>query len=1056
MTRDSVVELLPMLPEKLPPAVDFQSRSAAIAKFLEVLAARCPEQLRSAEAAWFSLLAGLPKEWKGVLPRSNAVRLIAENALPHLPPADAARWVEKLLALTANLVDWRDRVAEGEILRFTASRPAAGDIQPLLEQLAARANALPDRDDRAKALTCLLAGLGRTSRADLRTFRTLGEAVADTEADGCWWMPDNDPPGFPSAAHLVLKALAEYGRCDWSWDAFQELAEFLDAVPEPGHRARGLACAAKALVEFSFPWQTPALCALLERAAALPESGQRSMVFEALLPALIRWRSVLLECEDLCFRFLADVPLRRGNDEYPRRAATLSLVRQFLPGLQAEDADRWVERLLGATAGCQDWHEFSAGDFALLCYAMGEFSTERIQQLLEQLLARIRELPERQAWPTALGFLTGYGGSLRIGPEHFHALREAVTSTGLDNAWTLPDCEAGLSSNAAGLAATIAQHAQAEWSWDAFRSLVQSLEAARIPANRAMGIREAAKGLRYRFDPWSHRALEFLIDRCQALLDGEQLGVALQGISLAVLQRWPSSQFDHLLDRLLAATSLGAEAAEQSLRPWLTQAKEDAAPPPVMLRVLDRVIAFLQQQPFPIPAVLAPALVGFVSGFADRDEAKAGLDKILRMLDGVPLADDSRAHVLKAMLENVQWDFNFGSERHRRYLQLEALLRLRNLEFGPSKLEALDNFRWNQVNSPEYLQVVFEALVQLAGHPECQVAGSSVQAAIAALAAELEKIRAPFAGLDRERFEVYFDAARRLPDARETGQDGRPALPPCISCQAAVLRRFAAVGDPAWREALVGRVLEHARECQDPEHRRQLAIALLEGLETAALDPWQKSVLQKLATFTAGEEKIELSPLRKGIADRLSALGELADASRLARQVSDPQLRSEALANVSLALAPRAPGKAIGVFEEVMSAAERNRLAVELAGIPGMTADSKRVWKLLRAAADDPEVLQRTAGNLLAQSSSEEVHEFLRCLGWSGAATGQGVLEAVLDELVSVDLVTAKKRDRILARLKAENGGALESLFRKAVLDYLVEEDHITAEDRAELLGKRP
>jgi hypothetical protein len=98
LRAEDAAEVARLVPGRLNDLVDAGWRSSTLVGFLKPLAARTPAAVVATEGAWLQAVADLPRTGReNEYPRNNAAYAIFLEVLPHLPAADAGRWVGRLL-----------------------------------------------------------------------------------------------------------------------------------------------------------------------------------------------------------------------------------------------------------------------------------------------------------------------------------------------------------------------------------------------------------------------------------------------------------------------------------------------------------------------------------------------------------------------------------------------------------------------------------------------------------------------------------------------------------------------------------------------------------------------------------------------------------------------------------------------------------------------------------------------------------------------------------------------------------------------------------------------
>lgn len=1086
LSSDNVWQAAEQAPMWLAGIDDANERSHTLAAFTNAIARHTPQALVAAEDRVLDFVADLPWSCKAdEFLRSNAAAAIVRDTLCLLPVEDACRWIDRLLDMTDTAESPRDFFLDREVIRFAARHRSADDVLALLERCIARATSFADRAQIPTVLTWL--SLAYTWRADERCFATLIEAVshAGQEENDAWGLHDTG-----SNAEQLLGALAwGYGEQPWSWQIAEQIVTRACSARDIEARVRGLRGAVLGLRNSQAPWLAraqwvdQALRLLLQKCIELPKAKERAAVFQELHPLLALREKLLCDVEPVWFellRNLSDCPEKDPDGRPLSDVAVILLSENALQHMPTRDVDHWVKRLLEAS-DCRT-RSLGNADAALLRLTGDRFGASRFAAMVSQLLGRIQQLPDRMYWPLNIGCLAqnGVAGHPVATADTYRMLCEALLASGLDDAFSAEraarDDEARYFSPAARLVKSIGDSRATPFGWDVFRALVDFVEQARIPDNRARGLGQLGFGLADVFPTWGRQAIQLLLERAERFGEGARRGLALEGISHAVMARWRSPDFLKWFSRLVAISRSTPSAPEVALNAWIACCGTPPQPSPRYTTIFQRMFDLLLQCDEDLDTVSKVNLVGPMSSLMFAGVARQAfatlVGSLLAFIDRLPPTEEGQAAGLRAVLHATHFNSDLSMDEYL-HLTSEVAQRLIRLPCGQNTYGACNSFRQDQLLSGRGVILSLEMLARMAEFPGATFQEDwQVQGGLGLFASVLAQCEEPFPGssVEARDFDRFLTAVQSLPMVEvmrdpwlEVTLDSYKGIPR-LTAQAALLRRFMQVGDEAWRDDLIDRVLDHARSYENPAHQRMLVLALLEGLGEGDLTTWHRSALQKLTAFASVEDRGNLSILQHGIVRRLTHLGELTSAAQVARAINDPDLRSESLAEVARTMSTTTPAISVEMLDEIVSAEVRSRLAADLSSFPTMTDDVERVWTLLRAAADDPGTIQTALANLLSRTDIADVRGILATLGMAGLASpaatptsvgpagqaGSDPLAPIIQLLVEADLITTKKRDRLIA-WRDEHKQEIDDVVRRALLEYLVASNQISQDDVDEL-----
>lgn len=768
---------------------------------------------------------------------------------------------------------------------------------------------------------------------------------------------------------------------------------------------------------------------------------------------------------------VAELPVTdgmRSGRRWPRSRTISRICDEVLTSLPESVARHWHESLMEAVFhDCERAHALEKTSQAFLYYAVKHWGPDDVDVVFSRLCAAIQRLPDRNEWAGAIGDLAEQlSRSGAASEERLNTLIGFVNGIGLDDAWI----GAGR-----GFSRAVTLCEDVAWAPEFFRRLLGSAAAVRTRDNQSAGISELGGGLQDTRPAWAAQAFESLVDGIERLFtDGNHRANALDGVGQSLLAHWREPYFHPLFGRLLDVSANAPVRPADAFRysSWvvgLSDPIQRGAEPDycaVFPTLFAETIEAIRLLPVEAQVTTVDAVASGLSSLAGLDAYADQFQVLLRFLDGFPVGEALRTTALSDVASTVcnndkPFDAQAISEIGRRLLQCPA---------GPKKLEgvsclvdSMDVVERSSMRAsldvPDVSLTAFSCLGQadeLSGHSRGRTSGGEVVARLAWL---VETLSAPLPGIESEDYEALFAALGGLGETtvehRDMNQQVLYRGVPRQTVRAALLRRIGPVGDDAWRLGFIRRVLDGLRAEGKPEQSRHLVHAILHALGTVEIGAWHKEALELVLAFLTEERQADDSVLRRGVVAHLVRVGDVTRAARVAREVSSPALRSEALAEVARAMATALPDDAVALLQEIVSPEIRTRLAVELSA--SLSPDAERAWVLLETAASDPSRLQEIAVRLLARDPAADAHDLLASLGWTPAAAPEaGAATAVLAEMVAAECITAKKRDRILDRMTPAERAAIEADVRVAAVAALVRLGLVAAEEAADFAPRGP
>ena len=794
-----------------------------------------------------------------------------------------------------------------------------------------------------------------------------------------------------------------------------------------------------------------------------------------------RFPEALVECEDFWFRLLGDLPKEVGSDGVPsvRELVVIKVCRSGLGQMSPEDAEHWTDRLIAETDGLGDWH-FSQADGEILKLVGTRFGSEKFESLLPRMLERIRNLPDSNYAPFAIGCLAlGFSGYPGLSLETYRCLCEFLFDSGMDEAFSTVNIKTDpfelYPSAASNLVRSISRNCDVLFGWEVFQYLVRVAGLAKLPVNRAESLAQLACGLNKSFPGWRSRAILLLLDRTEQVKNAEMLTKALEEISKLMASIWQQSEFKPILARLIELSRSVTTKKNLVYMAWIPNlivAIPDILQAlPVRIHTFETI--FENLEPETGGTIIAP-LMDILTALSIQGDFSRLFQKLLAWIDRLPVTNKYQSVGLINVLERTACSKNpFGENYH--FLANQIVHRLLNgrplSTYGRIKYDSrgFDNLRREYLKTGQGVILALEILSFVGRSPDAPWHDDWFIYELGHLASAIGESTAalPVGALSVGEFDRLMTDIQKLPMLEAHLEYAEPVYRgiPRLTALQAMLRRFQQVGDEAWRDGLIDRMLEHARSYEDPAHQKLLVGALLEGLGEGELTNWHKAALHKIANFTGENDRSDLSILQAGIVRKLLGSGDIPSASRLAAGIPDIDWRNQSLADVARVVAPSAPSEAVGMLEEILSPEVRGKLAVDLSALPSMTGEIEQVWALLRAAADDPETIQGTLVNLLERADAADLRGLITSLGLSSVQSqkpsmrpdGSETMDPVatiLQSLEEAELITSKKRDRLSA-WRDQHRAEIDQVIRKAVLDYMVAGNQVSPED-AEELERRP
>jgi hypothetical protein len=773
---------------------------------------------------------------------------------------------------------------------------------------------------------------------------------------------------------------------------------------------------------------------------------------------------------DAWYSVLASLPCSvraEGSLCHPRIFVIESLCDQVLPTLPRGSVGAVVARLVQASEkdSCFD---FAAQISKALLRVVASFHDDAlVEEVFKLLLNRVRADGSEQFTHHAGLLAQSLASAGAASESRFLAIIDGIAGTGREDCWSESQEHLWVALGTAG---------DQPWSWSLFQYAVSQICSSPRESVRYWGIRYLSEGLAVASPPWAGRALEALMQASESFNTSQSSRAELyREQSKLLFQLWKEPLFHSLYEKLLSASAKLSSQTDQAFC-WLGSLnfplRKDAQPAyqSVVVSLLDTALATIRT--LPASAQVAAALhLPLVFGWQmSNDACELLFPTFVEFVDALPSGDATRTKVWARAVEYVcsqdrAFDLKGISNVARRLGDWEA---------GANKYKAIADClaacclesrhrRRSELDTSENVLAVVTALVAAEGMAEYSsvdeegtgITGGTLTAAFARVFSEY---KSPLPGIKVTEYERMFAAARRLSTSVFTRKDSegrtKNRYVPRYLAQSALLRRLGPIGDDSWRLAFIDDVLTDLRAQGTNDHARQLVHAILEALGSVEPGEWQKQALEKVLTFLAREREVDGSLLRRAVVTQLVRTGDLPKATRVAREMTSPTLRSEALAEVAVAMAASLPREAIALMQEIVAPEMRTQVAVKLSA--SLPLHAELGWILLETAASDPVRLQEIVAQLLTRDSTVDIHDLIAILGWSppGAKDVAGVA-AVLDELVAAECITGKKRDRILDGLSPDEQAKIEASARAAVVAQLVRLGLVTADEAADFEPRR-
>lgn len=811
--------------------------------------------------------------------------------------------------------------------------------------------------------------------------------------------------------------------------------------------------------------------------ADVEHAGERSVILANLLVTLARTcaEKIILD-DDLWQTLLASQPKRvevDGMSLSPLLFVIQSLCDDVLPKMPRESIYVVLATLVRASENNNDYWWFSTYvSEAILKCATRHLDDAGVDEIFRLLVESSRRF-NNDYLPNIAGLLAkSLAISGTASESRLRTLVDIAAATNDDECWHKSGGE---------LTFALGTLGDEPWSWTLFQDVVNKIRNSRT--NRALywGVCTCGEGLAQTSPAWKTQALFLLLDIAESSLeDARDRAEVLHALAGAVFQQWQDAAFADLYARLLTSS---AEQSADTREAFECVAKlnfplrrrdspfegwrEEAQPAyrTVITSLFDAALGTVQSLPVAAQVAASDYLAAvFGRGLSD-DVCELLFPSFLAFLDAVPVGDASRTKALS--------DVVIGLCHQDRPFDLAGISamapRLGDAESGPNKCSAIRRLtdacdlemRYDMrgvLDIPEGVRAIATAIAAVSGLCDYRgVDGEGKNVSGASLAARFSRVfddyKASLPHLDVLEYEALFAGARRLPGSvfQEKDANGRVKrrYVPRYVAQAALLRRLGPIGDDGWRLGFIQRVLDDLKEKGKPEHSRQLVHAILEALGSVDVGEWHKEALEKVLAFLAWEREADDSVMRRGIVTQLIRVGDLTQAARVAREVSSPTLRGEALAEVARGMAASLPDDAIALMQEIVSPEMRTQLAVELSA--SLPTDAERAWILLETSASDPGRLQEIAVQLLSRDSNADYSGLLGILGWTPDARSEADgVAAVLEKLVTAECITGKKRDRILGKMTSSERAAVERDIRGAAVAALVRLGLVAAEEAAD------
>lgn len=754
----------------------------------------------------------------------------------------------------------------------------------------------------------------------------------------------------------------------------------------------------------------------------------------------------------------------RRTRQWPRAHAVVRICREVLPLLPDDLARSGYDTLVDSVvANPQNANSFAKTQLALLFYATTCLAPQDVDTLFNRLCDAIKLVPDRNEWAPCLGGLAADLSHAGVATEsRLTVLVQAVTDVGLDDVWL----GAG-----DGLSMAVVQRAEEPWAFAFYETLLHSAAGVRVRDNQAMGIGAIGGGLRHAAAAVAEPLFEATLRLSADLFsDGSERQWALEPTAQSLFAHWRQPYFLTLF-RELIAKSLSATTRPEEALSWVNWLSDSAKRSDgndyrdIFPLLFHETIEAIRLLPVEAQVTLADAVAMGLSGLVGHDAYAEQFVVLMQFIDSMPVGESVRTTALCNLLHTV-----CGNDSAFDAVAIAEIgRRLSACPSGPKKLEGvlslaeqMDVVERHAARSlldvPAVTLAAFSTLVAAGGLCRYSYGTTSGIDVVSRLTWLVEALAAPLPAIDRGAYENLFSELTGLVDSiaeyRDMNQQVAFRGSPRYSGQAALLRRIGPIGDDAWRLGFIQRVLDDLRTEGKPEHSRQFVHAILEALGSVEVGEWQKESLEKVLAFLAWERESDDSVLRRGIVAQLVRVGDLPQAARVAREVANSSLRSEALAEVARAMAASLPADALTLMQEVVSPELRAQVAVDLSAT--LPLDAERAWVLLETGAGAPARLQAIAVELLARDPGADVHGLLGILGWTPPAAANGdTVAAVLDELVEAECITGKKRDRMLGTMTSDQRVAVGNDAVAAVVAALVRLGLVAAEEAADFEPRR-
>lgn len=234
----------------------------------------------------------------------------------------------------------------------------------------------------------------------------------------------------------------------------------------------------------------------------------------------------LIKCESTWFELLKKLPWNGGENEFPRTGATGAIARDTLALLPAQDALRWVDRLMEITTGAQIANHFFV-DMELIRFAGRHLGPEEVFGFLQRCIGRAKAISNPQVFQYAMTWLSaGLRETWQADDRCFSLLSEMISHAQSEPLWGRSNVE---NSNEDNLTASLSWgYSRQPWSWDFFEELVGAINSLQDRVASGIGLRGAARGLQNRQTAWLDRALAMITSKVVELPDRDQRSVFFQ------------------------------------------------------------------------------------------------------------------------------------------------------------------------------------------------------------------------------------------------------------------------------------------------------------------------------------------------------------------------------------------------------------------------------------------------------------------------------------------------------------------------------------------------